>query len=79
MFPPIYSTKDGQKYVEYVLPEVIIANFRIARDRTWMTWKSKSNRTWSRDRPGKFILNRKNGICPVREDLHNQLFDEIIR
>ncbi|EGR30286.1 hypothetical protein IMG5_135820 [Ichthyophthirius multifiliis] len=22
---------------------------------------------------------RKNGICPVREDLHNQLFDEIIR
>lgn len=22
---------------------------------------------------------RKSGICPVREDLHNQLFDEIIR
>ena len=24
-------------------------------------------------------FHRKNGICPVREDLHNQLFDEIIR
>eukprot|EP01016_Furgasonia_blochmanni_P006880 TRINITY_DN12760_c0_g1_i9.p5 TRINITY_DN12760_c0_g1~~TRINITY_DN12760_c0_g1_i9.p5 ORF type:complete len:143 (+),score=28.82 TRINITY_DN12760_c0_g1_i9:65-493(+) len=22
---------------------------------------------------------RKSGICPIREDLHNQLFDEIIR
>lgn len=24
-------------------------------------------------------ITRKNGICPVREDLHNQMFDEIIR
>jgi dynein light intermediate chain len=22
---------------------------------------------------------RKSGICPIREELHNQLFDEIIR
>jgi hypothetical protein len=42
---------------------------------------AKVTRSEIRDSPSKVLkhLFRDSGICPIREELHNQCFDEIIR
>jgi len=66
MFPPRIIDNDGERYIEYV------SNIESSRQDLKALDSELKARLIERQA-------RKVGLCPVREDLHFQLFDEIIR
>ena len=66
MFPPKQWEEDGHKYIQYVSP--VPATREKSRDLfKALDQKLKERRA------------KEKGICPVREELYSQCFDEIIR
>ena len=66
MFPPKKWEEDGHKYVQYVSP------IPASREKSRALFKALEQRK-------KEKRAREKGICPVREELYSQCFDEIIR
>ena len=66
IFPPKIWEEDGQRYIQYVSQEP--ATREKARD----LFKALDEKIKERQA-------REKGICPVREELYSQCFDEIIR
>jgi dynein light intermediate chain len=66
IFPPLISEENGKRYIQYVSQEP--ASREKARD----LFKALDEKIKERQA-------REKGICPVREELYSQCFDEIIR
>ena len=66
MFPPKKWEEDGHKYVQYVSP------IPASREKSRALFKALEQRKKER-------RAREKGICPVRQELYSQCFDEIIR
>ena len=66
MFPPKKWEEDGHKYVQYVSPEPA------SREKSRALFKALEQKK-------KEKRAREKGICPVRQELYSQCFDEIIR
>ena len=66
MFPPKKWEEDGHKYVQYVSP------IPASREKSRALFKALEQRK-------KEKRAREKGICPVRQELYSQCFDEIIR
>lgn len=66
MFPPIIVEEQGKKYIQYVSTE------KATRDQARDLFKALDDKIRERQA-------REKGICPVREELYSQCFDEIIR
>ena len=66
MFQPKETEEDGKTFIQYVSPEY--ASRSQARD----LYKALDEKIKERQA-------REKGICPVREELYSQCFDEIIR
>jgi len=66
MFPPKEWEENGHKYIQYVSPEPA------SRDKSRDLFKAL-------DQKLKEKRAKEKGICPVRQELYSQCFDEIIR
>jgi dynein light intermediate chain len=66
IFPPIYYQQDGRWYVKMVSTE------EPSRERLKVLEGTLMHNLEVRQAS-------KNGICPIREDVHNELMDELIR
>lgn len=66
MFLPREWEEDGKKYIQYVSPE------KATREQARDLFKALDQKIKERQA-------REKGICPVREELYSQCFDEIIR
>jgi len=66
MFLPREWEENGKKYIQYVSPE------KATRDQAKDLFKALDEKIKERQA-------REKGICPVREELYAQCFDEIIR
>ena len=66
MFPPKQWEEDGHRYIQYVSPEPA------TREKSRDLFKALDQKTKERRAKDK-------GICPVRQELYSQCFDEIIR
>ena len=66
MFPPREWEKDGHRYIQYVSPEPA------SREKSRDLFKALDQKLRERRAKDK-------GICPVRQELYSQCFDEIIR
>lgn len=66
MFPPRITQEMGKKFIQYVSSE------KASRDQARDLFKALDDKIRERQA-------REKGICPVREDLYSQCFDEIIR
>ena len=66
MFPPREWEKDGHKYIQYVSPEPA------SREKSRDLFKALDQKLKER-------RAKEKGICPVRQELYSQCFDEIIR
>lgn len=66
MFLPREWEEQGKKYIQYVSPE------KATRDQARDLFKALDDKIRERQA-------REKGICPVREELYAQCFDEIIR
>ena len=66
MFPPKEFEENGKKYIQYVSID------KATRDQARDLFKALDDKIRERQA-------REKGICPVREELYNQCFDEIIR
>ena len=66
MFPPKQWEEDGHRYIQYVSPEPA------TREKSRDLFKALDQKIKERRAKDK-------GICPVRQELYSQCFDEIIR
>ena len=66
MFPPKQWEEDGHRYIQYVSPEPA------TREKSRDLFKALDQKVKERRAKDK-------GICPVRQELYSQCFDEIIR
>lgn len=66
MFPPKQWEEDGRKYIQYVSPKPA------SRDKSRYLFLALEQKIKERRAQG-------NGICPVRQQLYSECFDEIIR
>lgn len=66
MFPPREWEKDGHKYIQYVSPEPA------SREKSRDLFKALDQKLKER-------RAKEKGICPVRDQIYSQCFDEIIR
>ena len=66
MFPPKQWEEDGHRYIQYVSPEPA------TREKSRDLFKALEQKKKERRAKDK-------GICPVRQELYSQCFDEIIR
>ena len=66
MFPPKQWDENGHKYIQYVSPQPA------TREKSRELFKALDQKSKERRAKDK-------GICPVRQELYSQCFDEIIR
>ena len=66
MFPPKQWDENGHKYIQYVSPQPA------TRDKSRDLFKALDQKLKER-------RAKEKGICPVRQELYSQCFDEIIR
>ena len=66
MFPPKQWEEDGHRYIQYVSPEPA------TREKSRDLFKALDQKLKER-------RAKEKGICPVRQELYSQCFDEIIR
>ena len=66
MFPPKKWEKEGHRYIQYVSPEPA------SRDKSRDLFKALDQKLKER-------RAKEKGICPVRQELYAECFDEIIR
>lgn len=66
MFFPKEWDEDSKKYIQYVSPE------KATREHARDLFKALDEKIKERQA-------REKGICPVREELYSQCFDEVIR
>jgi len=66
MFPPKQWDEDGHKFIQYVSPQ------SATRDKSRDLFKALDQKLKER-------RAKEKGICPVRQELYSECFDEIIR